>query len=193
MEYIVFCICSIVLARFLEKTSRVISVAHDILFIVLSFAFFFSTNNPTIVSIVVKVVGQEFYNTLHSAAIDTQAYAKLGFSVFFVVESLVILIVSIAAIIIFIKSLKHVVKSVKVKTINDINLSSFDEEMPLSSNKTVIKNQNRYSLKCCLLNQNSQFRFDETPFIFVCVLKCTNFMYTMFIYIRRFIYYEIKK
>ena len=152
MEYIVFCICSIVLARFLEKTSRVISVAHDILFIVLSFAFFFSTNNPTIVSIVVKVVGQEFYNTLHSAAIDTQVYAKLGFSVFFVVESLVILIVSIAAIIIFIKSLKHVVKSVKVKTINDINLSSFDEEMPLSSNKTVIKNQNRYSLKCCLLN-----------------------------------------
>ena len=153
MEYIIFCICSIIVARYLEKTSRIASIAHDILFIVLSFAFFFSTKNAYISSIVIKVVGQSLYNTIHSAILDSQHYVNLGFSVLFIIEGTVLLIATAAAIIIFVKSLKDIVKSVKIKTINDIDTSLFKEEGNYNPNKIVNKNnQNRYLLNCCLLN-----------------------------------------
>ena len=153
MEYIIFCICSIIVARYLEKTSRIASIAHDILFIVLSFAFFFATKNAFISSIVIKVVGQEIYNSLHNAMLDSQQYVKLGFSVLFIVEGTVLIIATAAAIIIFVKSLKNIVKSMKIKTINDIDLSSFKEGTSFTPNKTAYKNnQNTYLLKCSLLN-----------------------------------------
>ena len=153
MEYIIFCVCSIIVARFLEKTSRVVSVAHDILFIVLSFAFFFATNNPHIAALTMRIVGKDIYTTLHTALIESQNYVHLGMSVLFIIEGVVITITTIAAIIIFVKSLKEVVKSIKIKTINDIDLSLFKEDESYIPNKTISNNnQNRYLLNCCLLN-----------------------------------------
>ena len=153
MEYIIFCICSIILARYLEKTSRVVSVAHDILFIVLSAAFFFVTDNAYISSLAIRVVGSDYYTTIHEALIDSQKYVNLGFSTLFIIESVIILITSVAAVIVFIKSLKEVVKSIKVPTIKDLDLSSLKNEEDNLPNKIVkINNQNKYLLKCCFLN-----------------------------------------
>ena len=149
MEYIIFCICSIIVARYVEKKSRIISIAHDILFILLSFAFFFATNNKYIVDVVMKVVGKDIYTTIHEAITASSTYIRFGFSTLFIIEFTILFIVALAAIIIFIKSLKETAKKIRVKTLNDIKLVVMTlkkEDNP--TKESVQYSQNKYLLNC---------------------------------------------
>ena len=149
MEYIIFCICSVILARFLEKKSRVISIAHDILFILLSLSFFFATNNSYIASITMKVVGKDIYTTIHEAMTASSMYIRFGFSTFFIIEVTIIGIVATVAIILFIRSLKETAKKIRVKTLNDIKLivvALKQEETP--AKETIKYSQNKFLLNC---------------------------------------------
>ena len=115
MEYIIFCICSVVIARYVEKKSRVVAIAHDILFILLSFAFFFASNNPTISSIVLGIVNKDIYNTIHNALVQSSHFIRGGFSVLFIIEGTICFVTAFASIIIFIRSLKELCKKIHIK------------------------------------------------------------------------------
>ena len=153
MEYIIFCICSVVIARYVEKKSRIVAIAHDILFILLSFAFFFASNNPTISSIVLRIVNKDIYNTVHNALVQSSYFIRGGFSVFFIIEGSICLIAAIASIIIFIKSLKELAKKIRIKTLNDVKLVVryiVKDEKPSVYN--IHNNEYKYLLNCKLQN-----------------------------------------
>lgn len=149
MEYIVFCLCSIIVARYVEKKSRVVSIAHDILFILLSFAFFFATNNKYIVDVVVRIVGKDFYNTVHTAITASTPFLRFGFSSLFVIEFMIFFIFALAAIIIFIKGLKETSKKIRLKTLNDVKLlGSILKKEDQPTKETVKYSQYKYLLNC---------------------------------------------
>ena len=153
MEYIIFCICSVVIARYVEKKSRVVSIAHDILFILLSFAFFFATNNAYIVNIVLRIVDKDIYNTIHSALVNSSFFIKVGFSSLFIIEVVIYSIMALAAVIIFIKSLKEEAKKIRIKTLNDIKLLTSALQKEEKQNVSIIPHtEYKYLLNCKLQN-----------------------------------------
>ena len=153
MEYIVFCICSIIIARYVEKKSRVISIAHDILFIFLSIAFFFATNNSYIANVAIKVVGNSYYEMIHGALTDSSIFIIQGFSTLFIIEFAIMFIIAMVTIVAFIKGFKKMAKKIRVKSLNDVKLLTSclnKEEKP--SKERIQLTQHKYLLDCQLLN-----------------------------------------
>lgn len=153
MEYLIFCLCSIILARYIEKKSRVIAIAHDILFIALSMAFFFATDNKNVVNIVLKIVDKDIYNTIHIALVESQTYINIGFSTFFIIEAIIFTTIALAAVIVFIKSLKEEAKKIRIKTLNNIKLlSSILKKEEEHSTYIIPRTENKYLLNCKFQN-----------------------------------------
>ena len=153
MEYLIFCLCSIILARYIEKKSRVIAIAHDILFIALSMAFFFATDNKNVVNIVLKIVDKDIYNTIHVALVESQTYINIGFSTFFIIEAIIFTTIALAAVIVFIKSLKEEAKKIRIKTLNNIKLlSSILKKEEEHSTYIIPRTENKHLLNCKFQN-----------------------------------------
>ena len=151
-ELILLIASSIIIARYLEKKYVVASAAHAVLTIVLLFTYFFSTSFAPFVQIGKNLLGENYYEFLHYGLTNTIKFVNIGVSAIFVIELSIFVLVSILAIVAFIKGFQKLAK--KIKTPNYFKKISFKK---LVSNLIPSLNQKQnyqgtYLVNCSLLN-----------------------------------------
>jgi len=119
MEFVLLLVCSIIIARFLEKKYRIASVLHAILFVVM-FSFYMFSTNLWLLSDVAKFWAGEYYEIIHSALTDSVTIVNFSFSAFLVVELSIFAAISMIVFISLIKGFKRIVRNMRVKTICDL-------------------------------------------------------------------------
>ena len=150
-EFVLLIICSIFLARYLEKRSKIISTAHAILFIVLMVFYFFTSEHPLIATAAHNVLGDN-YKFIHEAFVESAHYSRAGFSTLFIVEIVINLTISVVGVIGAIKAFKLIVKEEKLYDYFNATTNHAVEYVTYP-HKTDIKCSNRtYLLNCCFRN-----------------------------------------
>ena len=150
-EFILLVICSIFLARYLEKRSKIISAAHAILFIVLMVFYFFTTNNVLVAQAATNMFGENNYKIVHEAFVESSMYSRIGFSSLFVIEIVINSTIAIVSVIATIKAFKLIVK--EYKFYNDFKFDQNIQKCEYYPRAKDVKCSKRtYLLNCCLLN-----------------------------------------
>lgn len=150
-EFILLVICSIFLARYLEKRSKIISAAHAILFIVLMVFYFFNTEFPLVVKAATNMFGVDNYKVIHEAFVESSMYSRIGFSSLFAIEIVINSTIAIVSIIATIKAFKLIVK--EYKFYNDFKLNQNIQKSEYYPRAKDVKCSFRtYLLNCSLLN-----------------------------------------
>lgn len=114
VEFFILLICSIFIARFLEKKYRVASVAHAILFIILSLVYLFASKNSYISFGLTNIVGEKAYHVIHEMLVDNVKFFNSGISALLITEIVTYTIVSVFAVVAAIKGIKKLVKCIKI-------------------------------------------------------------------------------
>ena len=115
VELIILLICSVFIARFLEKKYRVASVAHAILFIALSLVYLFASKNSYISFALTNIVGEKAYHVIHEMLVDNVKFFNSGISALLITEIVTFAIVSIFGVVAAIKGIKKLVKFIKLE------------------------------------------------------------------------------
>ena len=116
MELILLIIASVLIARFLERTKyRVAVMAHAVLFIFLSFVYFFGTDLALFARLGRFWFGAKAYDFLHEAFATSSDGLSLGFTAFFVVEIVLLLSIAALAMIAMVRSYKRILKLVRMR------------------------------------------------------------------------------
>ena len=126
-SYIILIICSIFIARFLEKRYKVATICHAILFIVASVIHLFTSDVGFTMYAMQNIVGKYWYPIIRSSFEGGAWIFNLSVSSLFVVEFATYLILSIVAIVSLIKGFKKLVKYFQVKKNNPIIVSYYPE------------------------------------------------------------------
>ena len=151
-ELIILVICSIVIARFLEKKYRAASVAHAILFIVLSLTYIFASDFPLFVMVGKTWIGNTYYQQLHQALRGGVMIVNISMSALFVVELVTFAIAAIVSVVALIKWIKKLSKIIRTKN----STSFFVEPFHYSNNEPktnyINSNQGNYLVFARLLN-----------------------------------------
>lgn len=95
MDIFLLIVSAMLIARFIEKRSKAIALAHTVLFAVLLFFMCFTTEFTLIQGLVRRVVGAPSYQLLHSALLAPCAWIYSASFVIYLVEALLFLIVVI--------------------------------------------------------------------------------------------------
>lgn len=100
---------------------------HTVLFVVLTFVFFVTSEYPPVKQLMIVALTEEYYevcNEVISASVDN---LQIGMSALFIAEFITYVIASIVSIITMIKAIKQIVKEVRLirnqitKSISSIN------------------------------------------------------------------------
>jgi len=110
MNLILLCVSSIFLARFLEKRMRVASIAHAVLFIVISFAFLFNSGFALVDRAMINLFGEEDFNLVHESLVANEHLFAGSISGLLIIETITFISISIVAIIGLIKGFKKLLE-----------------------------------------------------------------------------------
>ena len=125
MQLILLLISSVIIARFVEKKSRVISVAHAILFTVLLVFTIFTSDNPAILLALDNLFpDKELLSIFTEALKDSSSVFTLSFSVLFTLEMTVIASTCIAVAISIRKAIKAIRQAMRIYGTNVRSLTS---------------------------------------------------------------------
>lgn len=95
MDIFLLIVSAVLIARFIEKRSKAIALAHTVLFAVLLFFMCFTTEFTLIQTLMRRVVGPSSYSLLHDALLAPCAWIYSASFVIYLVEALFFLIVVI--------------------------------------------------------------------------------------------------
>ncbi len=144
MDLILLCVCSIVIARCLERKMRVASVAHAILFIVLAFFSLFTTDLKLVSQAMINVMSEEKYVIIRNALMSASHFYRGAFSVLFIIDVAIEVMACIAAIILIVKGYKKFFKKIDLQKVR-IYIKNIVQEFRLLPNKVLINNnRNQY-------------------------------------------------
>ena len=116
LHIICLVITSIILANFLEKRRyAVATIAHAVLFIVLSFALLFSVEYAPIKEMCIRWIGEEYYTFLHEALVEkyNSYFAFSGLTVLLVLDIVVFVIMPVLSIAVLINDIREAYKKIK--------------------------------------------------------------------------------
>lgn len=119
LHLILFLVSNIIISYTIEKKSRVLNIAHSILFIFLLTLFMFVIDDPIIQSVMVRLVGSINYHELNQALIGPVAVTEVTFSAYIVFEICLFIFVTLSFIQIVDKIIEYV--SEKKIDIDEIN------------------------------------------------------------------------
>lgn len=114
MKYLLLIVCSIISARFLEKKYKVASIAHTVLFVLMSFIYLTSSEIPMIQFAMKNILTEPYYIALNEIISETIFGFHIGVSTLFIVEFITYTIVSIVSVFVAIKTIKGLVKRVRL-------------------------------------------------------------------------------
>ena len=144
MDLILFGVCSVIIARCLEKRMRVASVAHAILFIVLFFFSLFTSGFPMIDQAMINTFGKDLFETVRDTLNETSPVYRSIFGSLFIIDLAIDIMTSIAVIILIIKGFKKFSKVVKLNKAPLI-IKNILIKIRLLPNKVLINNnRNQY-------------------------------------------------
>ena len=144
MDLILLIVCSIIIARCLERRMRVASVAHSIMFIVLAFFMLFTTNFALINQAMINIFGENIFNIVREALIDGSHLYRGTFSVLFFIDVVIDVIACITAIVVSVKAYKKFFKNLDIKKVR-VYIDNFIKSIRLLPNKVLIENnRNQY-------------------------------------------------
>ena len=113
MEIILLLICSVILARYLERKMKVASIAYSVLFTV-SFAYYLFGSDIKFFAIAARnMVGADYYELIHEVLNGGVLIANLSLSSIIIINAVIYLIVGIVSVALFIKGLKKLVSKAK--------------------------------------------------------------------------------
>jgi len=116
---ILFLVSNIIISYTVEKKSRVLNVAHSVLFVFLLTVFMFVIDDPIIRSVMVRLVGGINYHELNEALIGPVAVAEVTFSAYMIFEICLFIFVTLSLIRIAGKIIEYI--SEKKIDIDEIN------------------------------------------------------------------------
>lgn len=115
IELIAFSVCSVIIARRLEKTRyRMAVVFHAILFGVLLFVYAFASDVPFLAMAAKGWVGEDTYETAHEILRSSMAGIQLGVSAFFFVENAFLLMMILGLAIVALRGYRFLVRKAKL-------------------------------------------------------------------------------
>lgn len=120
MDLILLCICSVIIARCLERRMRVASIAHAILFIVLAFFFLFTTDFKAINYAMSNMFGEKNFLIIRNALLDASPFYRSAISTLFIMDIVIEIMACIAAIIVLVKSFRKFSKGINLKKVQII-------------------------------------------------------------------------
>ena len=110
-EIIVFLGISIVIGRIFDHMKyRVATIAHAVLFVLLSLIFFFGTDASVIAYSARGLVGEEVYETIHGFVLQYQHGISYGLSLLVVADLIVVLTVLLVTIAAFVQGIVQLKK-----------------------------------------------------------------------------------
>ena len=113
VELIIFFLCSVLIARCLEKRYKIASMAHAVLFVFLGLVWVFTSEIELIEFAARNMVGDFYYEVLKEALTERMTMFHLGFSALLMAEAAIYMTIAIASIVIFFKGLKKLGKLIK--------------------------------------------------------------------------------
>ena len=114
-------VCSIFLARVMEKRMKVASVAHAILFIVMSFYYLLTSNFELIQFAMRNIFGETYYGILHNALLETAGYYQVTMFALFFVETITICFTAFLSFMLILKQMKYLMNKIQSRPILHTN------------------------------------------------------------------------
>lgn len=111
MELILLCLTAIFIAKYAEKHSSAITIAHAVLFIVLAFLSLFTTNISAVQGIMEHICGADNYWLVREAMRTPCIWLYSANAVIYLAELIMLLIVTVSA---TVRAAKRLLKSKKV-------------------------------------------------------------------------------
>lgn len=97
MDILLLCVSAILIARFADKRSSAVTVAHSVLFVVLLFFMCFTTTFPPVQNMLLELCGDNVYRCIHAVVSTPCIWVYSASAVIYVVEIILIAIVAIGA------------------------------------------------------------------------------------------------
>ena len=142
MNLILLCLTSILLGRYFEKRMHVATVAHAVMFIVLSFLFLFHSGFALIDQAAINMFGQENFDIVHEALVETSTIYQSTISALLVMEIVVYSISAFVAVVLVIKGIKKLFKKFNFGFKVDLHTLNYDYNVP--SIEQDVNSRNRY-------------------------------------------------
>ena len=117
MEFLLLLLCSVIIARFLEKRFKIATIAHAVLFVVIFCFYILGSDLEILVKAGINTFGEEDYSNIHGAIADNVEVLSISFSSLLVVEAFTFGVASLIAIRTAIKGLKKLIKQLEIKII----------------------------------------------------------------------------
>lgn len=141
LHLILFLVSNIIISYTVEKKSRVLNVAHSVLFVFLLTMFMFVIDDPIIRSVMIRFVGDLNYHELNQALIGPVAVAELTFSAYMVFEICLFIFVTLSLIRIANKIIEYVSdKKIDIDEIDNEAYVCDDEESVVVYKKIYLEN-----------------------------------------------------
>ena len=115
VELLLLLTLSVITARLLEKRYKVASIAHAIFFICMSMVFLITTDLSLIKEAMINWMGENLYDSLHSAFSTPMFIMNIGVSAVLIFEVAIFILLPILSIAAFIQKIRDDAKEIDVK------------------------------------------------------------------------------
>ena len=119
MNLVLLCVCSIVLARVLSKKMMVASIAHSILFIMMSVHFLLASENEYIMLAMETILGKQYYEFIHNGLIEVSQIYSITMIALFSFELLMSLFTAFFAVLFLVRKIEETIKHIRSQYILD--------------------------------------------------------------------------
>lgn len=140
INIVLLCIGSVFLARVLERKMKVASIAHSVLFIMMSMYFLLTSNNEMIALAMSNIFGKEYYALIHNALVETAEIYQITMITLFAFESFLVALVAFIAVLAFIKASKYILRKIRSNLIIK-NVDNYIPQFAFSSLSRPINNK----------------------------------------------------
>ena len=118
---------------------KVASIAHSVLFILMSLYYLFTSNAEIIRFALTNIVGEHYYGLIHSTFVETAGYYQVTIFALFFLESSMVLLTAFIAFMGIIKGMKYLLKRIQSKFVirsnNYVPTSIYNPAMGNHTNK----------------------------------------------------------
>ena len=141
MELLLLIIIEIVMLKYIEKKSRVATIANAVVLIFFSVLIFYSSDSKVIAYIARSTMSESSYNILHSSLRSPLFFIRWGYSSYISIIFLLVFFTIIISTIFTVQTIRKYISSVEYVKYNDNKkkLKFFRLQQNLSKNKLYLK------------------------------------------------------
>ena len=126
IDLILLCVGSVFLARVLEKRMTVASIAHSVLFIMMSMYFLLTSKVEMIMYAMSNIFGKEYYTLIHNALLETREVYRITMIGLFAFESFLVGLIAFMTVLGFIKASKYILRKIH----SNLVIKNIDKHIP---------------------------------------------------------------